>query len=243
MKITQTAIRDIYEYSKKLYHKQISRGLALQQIYETHKVKKTSSSSYLRNFGHMMRGEKYSRTMNLFATKYYIENIYKDYGYKEFQMSLNALKSHIRYYESLRTVNRKVLRELIADFEAVIPQNKFIVYPSEETLANTKHYEGALKKVLVNKYERNIKARKKCIEHYLCKCIVCEFDFIEKYGEIGKDFIHVHHLIEISSIRKQYILDPIKDLRPVCPNCHAMLHKKKPAYTIPELKNIIQGQI
>lgn len=34
-------------------------------------------------------------------------------------------------------------------------------------------------------------------------------------------------------------IDPISDLRPVCPNCHAMLHKKNPPYTIDELREII----
>jgi 5-methylcytosine-specific restriction protein A len=56
------------------------------------------------------------------------------------------------------------------------------------------------------------------------------------YGEIGKSFIHVHHLIELSSIGNEYSIDPINDLRPVCPNCHAMLHKRKPAYTIEEIR-------
>ena len=60
------------------------------------------------------------------------------------------------------------------------------------------------------------------------------------YGKIGEGFIHVHHLLELSVIKKEYKVDPINDLRPVCPNCHAMLHRKKPAYSIEELRNVIQ---
>ena len=108
------------------------------------------------------------------------------------------------------------------------------VYPDDldepETL-----FEGIKKTVLVNSYERNPIARKKCIEHYGVKCAVCRFDFEEVYGYIGKGFIHVHHLTKLSDIGQGYEVNPITDLRPVCPNCHAMLHQENPPYTIDEL--------
>lgn len=93
-------------------------------------------------------------------------------------------------------------------------------YPDEESVL----VEGATKKVFVNKYERNKQARNSCIKHYGLSCVVCDFNFETKYGELGKDFIHVHHLVLISKPKKEYVVDPINDLRPVCPNCHAMLH-------------------
>jgi 5-methylcytosine-specific restriction protein A len=65
---------------------------------------------------------------------------------------------------------------------------------------------------------------------------VCDLNFFDRYGEIGEGFIHVHHKVEISTIGIKYSIDPIKDLIPVCPNCHAMLHKEKPALSINELK-------
>jgi len=109
-----------------------------------------------------------------------------------------------------------------------------------ETVSGGYEYEeGSVKTVNVNYYERNPVARKLCIDHYGCSCVVCGFDFLEKYGNLGQDFIHVHHLLEISTIGKKYKVSPIKDLRPVCPNCHSMLHKKRPAYSIEELSEII----
>lgn len=99
--------------------------------------------------------------------------------------------------------------------------------------------EGTPNQVLVTKYERNPFARKTCIEHYGLSCSVCEFNFENEYGELGKDFIHVHHLRQVADIGKEYKIDPIKDLRPVCPNCHAMIHKRKEPYTIDELKEKI----
>lgn len=105
-------------------------------------------------------------------------------------------------------------------------------------------YEGAAKKVLVNKYERSSIARQKCIEYHGCKCSICGLDFEEKYGEIGKGFIHVHHIVPLNIINSEYVVDYKKDLIPVCPNCHAMLHRKINGAEISpdELKIIVNAQ-
>ena len=102
--------------------------------------------------------------------------------------------------------------------------------------------EGAVMQVTVNRYERNREARDRCIAAKGCQCAVCGMDFESVYGDIGRSFIHVHHLIPISSIGKDYEIDPVRDLVPVCPNCHNMLHRKEPPYTIEELKDIIQNR-
>ena len=65
-------------------------------------------------------------------------------------------------------------------------------------------------------------------------------DFEETYGETGKDYIHVHHITPLSDIGERYKLDPVKDLRPVCPNCHAMIHRQKPSLTIEALKALMK---
>ncbi len=101
-------------------------------------------------------------------------------------------------------------------------------------------YEGALKSIAVNAYERNTQARNVCIEHYGAKCIVCDFVFEEKYGEIGKGFIHVHHIKPLAEIGSEYKVDPVNDLCPVCPNCHAMLHMRKPPYSLNEIREILR---
>lgn len=113
------------------------------------------------------------------------------------------------------------------------------VYP-DEIDNEVVFQEGTPKQVTVNIYERNTEARAICIQKYGAVCSVCEIDFGKKYGEIGKGFIHVHHLKPLS-ISKGYALNPIDDLRPVCPNCHAMLHKRKPEpFTIDELKGFLK---
>jgi 5-methylcytosine-specific restriction protein A len=110
-----------------------------------------------------------------------------------------------------------------------------LLFPNEVST----YKEGMVTKVYVNSYERSGKARDDCIAYHKPICKVCNFDFKKTYGELGKGFIHVHHLKQISEIGEEYEIDPIKDLAPVCPNCHAMLHKRVPPLTIEELKSNI----
>lgn len=110
---------------------------------------------------------------------------------------------------------------------------------SEEVINPTEYIEGASRRVSVNAYERNAKARAVCIEHFGARCSVCGFDFGAAYGKRGSGFTHVHHLVPLYEIGKRYTLDPIRDLRPVCPNCHAMIHRDQPALTIRQLKRYL----
>ena len=112
----------------------------------------------------------------------------------------------------------------------------------EEIDAKEVFKEGALKTVTVNLYERSAAARLKCLAHYGYKCAVCSFDFENKYGEIGKNYIQVHHIIPISEIGKEYEINPISDLIPVCPNCHAMIHITRPALSIKQLREAIENR-
>jgi hypothetical protein len=106
-----------------------------------------------------------------------------------------------------------------------------------DQIDDEKHFtEGAVMQVRVNVYERDPSARLECIKAWGISCSVCGFDFERIYGERGAGFIHVHHLRPLSKIGKEYRLNPKADLRPVCPNCHAMIHRFEPPLSIEELK-------
>lgn len=120
-----------------------------------------------------------------------------------------------------------------------------VTIPEEIQLDNL--HEGAKKQITVNAYERNKKARQACINYYRkknggrIKCEICGFDFGEVYGEEFMGVIHVHHLVEISSIGNEYKVDAIKDLIPICPNCHAIVHSKKEPYTPDEIRAMLKN--
>jgi len=101
--------------------------------------------------------------------------------------------------------------------------------------------EGQRKAVLVNRYERDPQLRSEAIRIHGTTCAICCFDFETKYGALGINFCHIHHLVPLSEVEGPQSIDPKTDLLPVCPNCHAMLHKKKPPYTPEELRTLINS--
>jgi len=109
-----------------------------------------------------------------------------------------------------------------------------------EDLSDVATYaEGALTKVLVNRYERDGAAREKCLEHHGYACGICGFDFGKQYGEDLDGFIHVHHIRPLADIDAEYQVNPITDLLPVCPNCHAVIHSKRVARTPEDVKKML----
>lgn len=106
----------------------------------------------------------------------------------------------------------------------------------EELPGSQTYREGAAQRVVVNRYERDPRARDACLANWGHDCVVCGFNFARAYGSIGDEFIYVHHLRELSNLGGDYEIDPVEDLRPVCPNCHAMLHRQRPAFTIAQLR-------
>jgi 5-methylcytosine-specific restriction protein A len=123
-----------------------------------------------------------------------------------------------------------------ADFEIIFKTDNQPL--AEEVLPSETYTEGAVRRVLTNAYERDENARREAIKFHGCICKVCGFDFEASYGSIGKNFIHVHHIVPLSSIGKEYVVNPKTDLVPICPNCHAMIHRKTPPFLIEELRAI-----
>lgn len=109
-------------------------------------------------------------------------------------------------------------------------------------VATTRIYvEGLPSSINSTRYERDPEARKACIQHYGAVCQVCEFEFISLYGELGRGFMHVHHIVPLAKVRAPRMVDPVQDLRPVCPNCHAMIHRDRDRpLTIQELRALIK---
>ncbi|WP_207781237.1 HNH endonuclease [Cupriavidus alkaliphilus] len=184
---------------------------------------------------HLLRGERYRRTLNGALTRGLLERIHRETGEAGLKLALTGLAAHIAYFEETVSPTPQQ-RALHAEFTALIRAEDPSAIPQEVTNDEASYPEGSVEQVLVNKYERNRAAREACIAAHGSTCAVCSFNFEAVYGELGKGFIHVHHLVEISSIGTEYSVNPVADMRPVCPNCHAMLHKERPALSVEALK-------
>ncbi len=111
---------------------------------------------------------------------------------------------------------------------------------NDREFTSTEMVEG--KKVLryTTTYERRSGLKKTALAIHGYDCLACGCNFEEVYGEHGKGFIHVHHVKPLSESGETNV-DPKTDLIPLCPNCHAMVHKdKKHTLSLDELKGLIK---
>lgn len=145
------------------------------------------------------------------------------------------LKIEVAGIKKPKILENEKSENIILSLESVLPGE----------VCDDNYYEGAVKSVIVNKYERNPVAKRKCIEHYGTKCRICGFKFSEVYGSQFENKIHVHHIKSIAEIGEEYEIDPIKDLIPVCPNCHMVLHSKgkNEVYSVDEVKKMIKNNL
>lgn len=107
-----------------------------------------------------------------------------------------------------------------------------------------RHREGKMVERKSVAYERSPQARRACLRHYGCKCAICGMDFGKEFGEEFSGLIEVHHLEPLSLSKGEREIDPIKDLIPLCPNCHKMVHRKagRP-YTPEQIKAIRRASL
>jgi len=151
------------------------------------------------------------------------------------------------WYANNNNVKCKEFRvNIVEQIETIIREYSFDFSNDEQ-----KYFEGDIKTKVkeVSTAKRNILARKKCLEYYFpndqnYSCILCGFNFKNAYGVYGETFIEVHHIESHtikSKIKGRHEIDPIKDLIPVCSNCHSIIHREKPAMTIEKIKEIISS--
>lgn len=165
---------------------------------------------------------------------FWVESISEEMNRAEASPSRDAHKP--MFY---KFVTDKKYRAVTLDGYFSARMKKEEIYP-DEVNEPQEYSEGATKIVSINAYERNAKARSVCVKHYGATCAVCGMNFQSRYGSLGEGFIHVHHLKPLGEIGRKYTINPIEEMRPVCPNCHAVLHMRNPPFSIKEVKEMLK---
>ncbi|NJL27815.1 MAG: hypothetical protein HC897_07915 [Thermoanaerobaculia bacterium] len=146
-----------------------------------------------------------------------------------------TLKNH-----QLHVTHGKGRVDVSTYFGAELPGERTDYFTPEEVEPGQEYREGAVRQIQVNAYERDRAARERCLEYYGRRCVVCRMTFAEVYGDAFESIIHVHHVVALSTIAQEYEVDPVADLRPVCPNCHAVIHSRRDQYTIKKVKELLR---
>ena len=130
-----------------------------------------------------------------------------------------------RYVEYLKKMDIPPIKETPANNQT-----------DEETQSVT---EGLVREITYFRSKRNRLIRNQCAERDQYTCQVCGFNFENKYGERGKDFIEIHHLKPISSYDGEHEIK-LEDLVALCSNCHSMIHYEGQLLNVEELKFLIK---
>ena len=102
--------------------------------------------------------------------------------------------------------------------------------------------EGQKKEYYVTRYERKRENRLNAIKIHGTHCMICGFDFGEFYGEAGKGYIEVHHIVPLFEKDAEVAVNPETDLVCLCSNCHRMVHRKKNGvYSVDEVKKMVKS--
>ena len=99
--------------------------------------------------------------------------------------------------------------------------------------------EGALATVQINRYERDRRNRAAAIAIHGTSCRGCSLDMGKCYGEVAEGFVEIHHVAPVSQLGAGYMIDPRRDLVPLCPNCHAVVHRRTPPFSVNELQLLL----
>ena len=112
------------------------------------------------------------------------------------------------------------------------------IWTSQEDLGGFP--EGAVSALQVNRYERDQRNRDAAILIHGAICKACGLDFGSLYGEVAAGFIEVHHTTPVSQLGPDYHVDPARELVPLCPNCHAVAHRREPPFSIDEIRQMLR---
>ena len=149
------------------------------------------------------------------------------YGY----ISSKTIEAYIRFYAQKHNINLDAVS---------LPEDPSDQQPAEDE-EEKQRLEGRMTEAKVLRRQRNRQARQQCLEASGYKCYICGFDFEKTYGEIGKGFLEVHHKRPISTYDEEHEI-PQSELVALCSNCHSMVHRRKEAMDVDELKSIVQNK-
>ena len=167
-----------------------------------------------------------------------------------FQLSINGKSENISFIEEWNEISLVLaksyfseesefssLSAVILDFMCIV---LFLIIEDTEWVVGEDlgKEEGAIFSEIVKKYERSRYNRALCLKFYGFMCRGCGDELEEKYGPIGTDVIHVHHIVPVSQMGNSYQLNPIKDLVPLCPNCHNIVHRVNPPLELNDLRTL-----
>ena len=156
------------------------------------------------------------------------------------RMSLTLSKGQLDFDTGNNAADQEIVCRWTGRFAAAVVAILPVQQDKQLHVDSLQHYpEGAVSTVRVNRYERDRRNRAAAISIHGVECKACGLNFGERYGAIASGFIEVHHITPLSQLGAEYIIDPSRDLVPLCPNCHAVAHRQEPPLSIDKIRMLL----
>jgi hypothetical protein len=117
MTIDDNMIEQVYSYAQMIYDGEITMNDAVEYLCEEYRWKAGSAKDYIHAYCQMKSGGEYQRTINGYATEYFLKNIYEDNGYDALQTALRAVELHLAYQNDIQPLNN--IREIYERFRNI----------------------------------------------------------------------------------------------------------------------------
>lgn len=228
VKILEPGTKVIYYKGKMTNRKYLEKRLSKDQHYfalaEIGKVNTTNNKDY---YADIINYSPFNLPISFKLNDKYLEDVPEN-------KKLNYFRDGVR--PITKENFDKILFHVVGELKHLLLES----IQKREDEYTTTFYEGAKRIVYTTKYEREPKARKEAIKIHGLSCMVCDINFEERYGDLGKGFIHVHHNKPLYMNEEKTPVNPEKDLDILCPNCHSMIHRKRDVVLkVEELRAII----
>lgn len=120
MKITEEQIKAGYRVAKRVYAGEITRAAGTRELVRDYGLNHSSAADTISNVGYLLRGVRYARTNNKFATDYFLQMIHRDFGLESLDKAVGAVEKHVAYYESLRPGSTKAIQAIAEKYRAFV---------------------------------------------------------------------------------------------------------------------------
>ena len=115
MPITNEMVETAYLVAERVFAGELTRSEGKEKISTATGMKIGSANDYVTVFLDMMAGKEYHRTINSYATRYYLENIKIDFGVEAFNKAIEAAHKHTQYYRALGRGNLTGIEQMIKE--------------------------------------------------------------------------------------------------------------------------------
>ncbi len=133
------------------------------------------------------------------------------------------------------------LRTMLDTYNHLLTNDGYVVPPDNADEDGDSSVVERKKLSLHKRYDRIGSVGEKVKKRKGYTCEACGLNFKEKYGELGSQFIEVHHLVPFSDLKPDMTRtsDIDNDFAVLCANCHRMIHRQDDPSDVEALREII----